>query len=44
MCFLNQALSDEASELLPVFNKNSTRFYRTIIPTGDWSGNRNFHS
>lgn len=33
-----KALSDEANELLPVFNKTSTRYYRTIIPTGDWSG------
>ncbi|XKL66011.1 hypothetical protein PGB90_009431 [Kerria lacca] len=39
-----KALSDEANELLPVFNKNSTRYYRTIIPTGDWSGARGFHS
>ncbi|XP_065220643.1 pyruvate dehydrogenase (acetyl-transferring) kinase, mitochondrial isoform X2 [Planococcus citri] len=39
-----KALSNEANELLPIFNKNSTRYYRTIIPTGDWSGNRSFHS
>ena len=37
--FLNclQALSNEANELLPIFNKTSTRFYRSTIPTGDWS-------
>lgn len=39
-----KALSNEANELLPIFNKNSTRYYRTIIPTGDWSGNRSYHS
>uniref|UniRef100_A0A1B6HGU3 Protein-serine/threonine kinase n=1 Tax=Homalodisca liturata TaxID=320908 RepID=A0A1B6HGU3_9HEMI len=32
-----KALSNEANELLPIFNKTSTRFYRTTIPTGDWS-------
>jgi pyruvate dehydrogenase kinase 2/3/4 len=30
-------LSDEANELLPIFNKTSSRFYKTTIPTGDWS-------
>ncbi|KAK7582604.1 hypothetical protein V9T40_014049 [Parthenolecanium corni] len=39
-----KALSDEASELLPIFNKTSTRYYRTIIPTGDWSGARAYPS
>ncbi|XP_054280486.1 pyruvate dehydrogenase (acetyl-transferring) kinase, mitochondrial-like [Macrosteles quadrilineatus] len=32
-----KALSNEANELLPIFNKTSTRFYRTTTPTGDWS-------
>ncbi|XP_068083693.1 pyruvate dehydrogenase (acetyl-transferring) kinase, mitochondrial [Anabrus simplex] len=32
-----KALSNEANELLPIFNKTSTKFYRTSIPTGDWS-------
>lgn len=32
-----KALSNEANELLPIFNKTSTRFYRSTIPTGDWS-------
>lgn len=32
-----KALSNEANELLPIFNKTSTKFYRTTIPTGDWS-------
>ncbi|XP_046404546.1 pyruvate dehydrogenase (acetyl-transferring) kinase, mitochondrial isoform X1 [Ischnura elegans] len=32
-----KALSNEANELLPVFNKASSRHYRTTIPTGDWS-------
>lgn len=32
-----KALSNEANELLPIFNKTSSRFYRTTIPTGDWS-------
>jgi len=35
--FLVQAMSSEANELLPVFNKTSSRFYRTSIPAGDWS-------
>ncbi|XP_077299214.1 pyruvate dehydrogenase kinase isoform X3 [Arctopsyche grandis] len=33
-----KALSDEANELLPVFNKTSTKFYRSSIQMGDWSG------
>ncbi|XP_046985116.1 pyruvate dehydrogenase (acetyl-transferring) kinase, mitochondrial [Schistocerca americana] len=32
-----KALSNEANELLPIFNKTSTKYYRTSIPTGDWS-------
>jgi len=32
-----KALSNEANELLPIFNKTSTRFYRSTMPTGDWS-------
>lgn len=34
---LEQAFSDEANELLPIFNKTSTRFYKATVPTGDWS-------
>ncbi|CAB3361274.1 pyruvate dehydrogenase (acetyl-transferring) kinase, mitochondrial [Cloeon dipterum] len=34
-----KALSSEANELLPVFNKTSSRFYKTTIPAGDWSNN-----
>jgi len=32
-----QALSTEANELLPIFNKTSSKFYRTPVPTADWS-------
>ncbi|XP_066601172.1 pyruvate dehydrogenase (acetyl-transferring) kinase, mitochondrial isoform X2 [Prorops nasuta] len=32
-----KALSNEANELLPVFNKTSSKFYRTPLPTADWS-------
>lgn len=32
-----KALSNEASELLPIFNKTTSKFYRTAIQTGDWS-------
>lgn len=32
-----KALSDEANELLPIFNKTSSKFYRATVPTGDWS-------
>ncbi|XP_015127283.1 pyruvate dehydrogenase (acetyl-transferring) kinase, mitochondrial [Diachasma alloeum] len=32
-----KALSNEANELLPIFNKTSTKFYRTPLPTADWS-------
>lgn len=35
---MSQALSDEANELLPIFNKTSTKFYNSIVPLGDWSG------
>lgn len=35
--FIFQAFSDEANELLPIFNKTSTRFYKATVPTGDWS-------
>ncbi|KAF2905360.1 hypothetical protein ILUMI_00809 [Ignelater luminosus] len=32
-----KALSNEANELLPIFNKTTSKFYRTVMPTGDWS-------
>jgi len=32
-----KALSNEANELLPIFNKTSSRHYGTSIPTADWS-------
>ncbi|KAI4467032.1 pyruvate dehydrogenase kinase [Holotrichia oblita] len=32
-----KALSNEANELLPIFNKTTSKFYRTTVPTGDWS-------
>ncbi|XP_067631152.1 pyruvate dehydrogenase (acetyl-transferring) kinase, mitochondrial [Eurosta solidaginis] len=32
-----KAISDEANELLPIFNKTSSKFYRATVPTGDWS-------
>ncbi|XP_057654046.1 pyruvate dehydrogenase (acetyl-transferring) kinase, mitochondrial isoform X1 [Diorhabda carinulata] len=32
-----KALSNEANELLPIFNKTSSKFYRTIVQTNDWS-------
>lgn len=35
--FYSQRLSDEANELLPIFNKTSSRFYKATVPTGDWS-------
>lgn len=34
---VSQAFSDEANELLPIFNKTSSRFYKATVPTGDWS-------
>lgn len=35
--FFLKALSNEANELLPIFNKTTSKFYRTVIQTGDWS-------
>lgn len=32
-----KALSDEANELLPVFNKTSSKRYRDSVGTHDWS-------
>jgi len=32
-----KALTHEATELLPVFNKTSTKQYRSAIPTADWT-------
>ncbi|XP_072387695.1 pyruvate dehydrogenase (acetyl-transferring) kinase, mitochondrial isoform X1 [Diabrotica undecimpunctata] len=32
-----KALSNEANELLPIFNKTTSKFYRTIVRTNDWS-------
>ncbi|XP_069692460.1 pyruvate dehydrogenase (acetyl-transferring) kinase, mitochondrial isoform X2 [Periplaneta americana] len=32
-----KALSNEANELLPIFNKTSSKYYRASIPTADWS-------
>lgn len=43
-----KVLLNEANELLPIFNKTSSRFYKATIQTGDWSnqsiimGARNF--
>lgn len=34
--FSLQALSNEANEMLPVFNKASSKFYKTSMPL-DWS-------
>lgn len=34
--FLIQALSTEANELLPIYNKMSTRFYKTTEQIIDW--------
>eukprot|EP00092_Neocalanus_flemingeri_P031193 GFUD01033885.1.p1 GENE.GFUD01033885.1~~GFUD01033885.1.p1 ORF type:complete len:417 (-),score=100.00 GFUD01033885.1:217-1467(-) len=44
-----KALTHEATELLPVFNKTSTKQYKAAIPTADWtdpsfSGVRQLHS
>lgn len=33
-----KALSNEANELLPVFNKTSSKFYRPSAQLADWSG------
>lgn len=35
-----KTLSDEANELLPIFNKTSTKFYKSTVPTGDWSSQK----
>ncbi|XP_050297439.1 pyruvate dehydrogenase (acetyl-transferring) kinase, mitochondrial isoform X2 [Anthonomus grandis grandis] len=32
-----KALSNEANELLPIFNKTTSKFYKTTVQTGDWS-------
>ncbi|XP_076241186.1 pyruvate dehydrogenase kinase [Calliopsis andreniformis] len=32
-----KALSNEANELLPIFNKTSSKFYRTPVSNTDWS-------
>jgi len=32
-----KALTHEANELLPVFNKTSTKQYKTAVPTADWT-------
>lgn len=32
-----KTLTHEAAELLPVFNKTSTKQYKTAIPTADWT-------
>ncbi|KAK4884636.1 hypothetical protein RN001_000907 [Aquatica leii] len=32
-----KALSNEANELLPIFNKTTSKFYRTAVPIGDWT-------
>ncbi|XP_075988145.1 pyruvate dehydrogenase kinase [Anticarsia gemmatalis] len=36
-----KALTDEANELLPVFNRTSTKFYRPQSQLADWSGSLN---
>ncbi|XP_034838686.1 pyruvate dehydrogenase (acetyl-transferring) kinase, mitochondrial [Maniola hyperantus] len=33
-----KALSNEANELLPIFNRTSSKFYRTSPTPADWSG------
>ncbi|KAH9629438.1 hypothetical protein HF086_015768 [Spodoptera exigua] len=38
---LQAALSNEANELLPVFNRTSTKFYRPVTQLADWSGSLN---
>ncbi|XP_044745480.1 pyruvate dehydrogenase (acetyl-transferring) kinase, mitochondrial [Coccinella septempunctata] len=38
-----KALSNEANELLPIFNKSASKFYRTTTPTGDWSNQSVIH-
>ncbi|KAL4706269.1 hypothetical protein ACJJTC_017436 [Scirpophaga incertulas] len=36
-----KALSNEANELLPVFNRTSTKFYKPVTQLADWSGSLN---
>ncbi|KAM3955442.1 pyruvate dehydrogenase kinase [Aphomia sociella] len=36
-----KALSNEANELLPIFNKTSSKFYRPVSQLADWSGSIN---
>ncbi|CAB3241592.1 unnamed protein product [Arctia plantaginis] len=36
-----KALTNEANELLPVFNRTSSKFYRPVSQLGDWSGSLN---
>ncbi|XP_013781905.1 pyruvate dehydrogenase (acetyl-transferring) kinase, mitochondrial-like [Limulus polyphemus] len=38
-----KALSDEANELLPVFNKTSSKHYRTSLGHHDWSTGMHHH-
>ncbi|KAG7312857.1 hypothetical protein JYU34_001238 [Plutella xylostella] len=33
-----KALTNEANELLPVFNKTSSKFYKPSVQLADWSG------
>lgn len=33
-----KALSNEANEFLPIFNKTSSKFYRPVAQLADWSG------
>ncbi|KOB75464.1 [Pyruvate dehydrogenase [lipoamide]] kinase, mitochondrial [Operophtera brumata] len=35
------ALTNEANELLPIFNRTSTKFYRPVSQLADWSGSLN---
>ncbi|KPJ05899.1 [Pyruvate dehydrogenase [lipoamide]] kinase, mitochondrial [Papilio xuthus] len=35
------ALSNEANELLPVFNRTSSKFYKPMPTLADWSGSLN---
>ena len=32
-----KALTHDATELLPVFNKSSTKKYKSAVPTADWT-------
>jgi pyruvate dehydrogenase kinase 2/3/4 len=32
-----KTIPHEAAELLPVFNKTSTKQYKSVIPTADWT-------